>query len=599
MKKLMSLVLALLMVVSAFGFVMADEDEVWLPYDPETLQIKMDDRDASGKNGAVASSNWYATKAGLDILKAGGNAFDAAIATAYTLGVAEPFTSGLGGGGFMTLYDAKTGKVTVVDFREIAPAAATAEMWLVEGEEEKGTVKTFTRPDGFEFDPTRSYSKESKVGGKAVGTPGEVAGLEYVLENFGSGTLTRQQLMQPAIDLANEGYIITTTFKSSCEDEYFEMANMPECAELYLDEVGLPLEIGTIKTNPKLANTLQLIAEGGKDAFYTGPVAEAIIETVQKYGGVMTLDDLANYKVEVREPVMGTYRGYTIYSLPPASSGGTHLIQALNILENFDMASIEVNSAEALHLWSETFKMCFADRSKYMADTAFKEVPLKGLTSKEYAKQLAAKIDLTKSGTYEADDPYCFESTSTTSFHVIDQWGNMVACTKTINDFFGSKVVIPEYGFIMNDEMDDFDKKPTATNCVEGGKRPLSSMSPSIVLYPDGKPFLTIGTPGGTRIWPTCTQVIQHMIDNGMNVQEAINASRIFDNSSDNINYESTGANQITPETIAALEAMGHKTTDKGGNNLYFGGVQGIEILPDGTIYGGADTRRDGKCLAY
>lgn len=597
MKKLISVVLALLMVLPLGIVAMADEEEVWLPYDPETLQIKMDGRDASGKNGAVASSNWYATKAGLDTLKAGGNAFDAAVAVAYALGVAEPFTSGLGGGGFMTLFEAETGKLTVVDYREIAPAAATAEMWLKEGEEDKGTVKTFVDPDGNEFDTTRSYSNESKVGGKAVGTPGEVAGLEYVLENY--GTMTRQQVMQPAIDIATNGYVITTTFKSSTEDEYFEIAHMPECAALYLDELGLPLEIGYIKTNPELAKSLQMIADGGKDAFYTGEMAQAMVDVVTKYGGVMTMEDLANYKVEVREPVTGTYRGYTIASVPPASSGGTHLIQILNILENFDMASYEINSAESLHLFSEAFKLAFADRSKYMADTAFKDVPLKGLTSKEYAKVLASKIDLNQSGTYEADDPYLYQSMSTTSFSVIDQWGNMVACTQTINDFFGSKVVVPGYGFIMNDEMDDFDKKPTATNKVEGGKRPLSSMSPTIVLDPDGKPFATLGSPGATRIFPTCAQVIQHMVDYGMNIQEAINASRIFDNSSNNINYESDGANKITAETIAALEAMGHKTTDKGSNALYFGGVQGIQILPDGTLYGGADTRRDGKALAY
>lgn len=608
MKKWLSLLLALAMVLSlvACGEKAEEpqvepqpedttvvEDEVWLPYDPETLQIKRDDRDATGTNGAVASSSWYASNAGLKVLQAGGNAFDAAIATAYTLGVTEPYTSGLGGGGFMTLYDAATKKVTVVDFREIAPAAATAEMWL----DAEGNVKTFVHPDGYEFEG--DYSKMSKAGGMASGTPGEVAGLEYVLENFGSGNFTRADLMADAIDLADNGYLVTTTFKQCCEDEYYEIAHMAEVANYYLDPNGLPFEVGTVITNKDLAKTYKMIAEGGKDAFYKGEVAEAMINTVQKYGGVMTLDDLANYKVEVREPVTSTYRDYTIYSLPPASSGGTHLIEALNILENFDMASIKVNSPEYIHLYSEAFKMCFADRAKYMADTAFAEVPLNGLTSKEYAKTLADQIT-DQSGSYVAGDPGLYESTSTTSFSVVDKDGNMVACTQTINDFFGSKVAVDGYGFIMNDEMDDFAKAPDSVNCPEGGKRPLSSMSPSIVLYPDGTPFLTIGTPGGVRIWPTITQIVQRMIDYGMDIQDAINCARIFDNASENICYESAGDSRaVTADTVAALEAMGHKTTDKGEWNLFFGGVQGISIAKDGTLHGGADPRRDGKALAY
>ena len=526
------------------------------------------------------------------MLEAGGNAVDAAIATSYTLGVAEPYTSGLGGGGFMIIYNAETKEVSVIDYREIAPANATPEMWL----DEEGNVKTFVDPNGLEF--TGSYSHLSQVGGMASGTPGEVAGMEYAFENFGSGNLTRQQLMQPAIDLANNGYVVTVTMKSCTEDEYFEVANMPEVAGYYLDENGLPLEVGTVWKNEDLAKTLQMIADGGADAFYKGEVAQAIADTIQKYGGVMTTDDLANYKVEVREPVTSTYRDYTIFSLPPASSGGTHLIEALNILENFDMKSYGINSAQYIHLFSEAFKMAFADRAAYMADTAFTDVPLAGLTSKEYAKKLAEKIT-DKSGSYQADDPNLYESSSTTSFSVIDQWGNMVACTQTINDFYGNKVAIPGYGFIMNDEMDDFSSDPTSVNCVAGGKRPLSSMSPSIVLYPDGTPFLTIGTPGGLRIWPTITQIVERMIDYDMDIQEAIDTARIFDNHKEELNYESDGVTPVTPEVAAELEAMGHTMVDKGSWNLFFGGVQGIEILKDGTLRGGADPRRDGKALAY
>ena len=263
------------------------------------------------------------------------------------------------------------------------------------------------------------------------------------------------------------------------------------------------------------------------------------------------------------------------------------------------MPSIEVNSPEYIHLFSEAFKMCFADRAAYMADTAFAKVPLAALTNKEYAKTLAAQIGDT-SGSYLPGDIGLYESNSTTSFSVVDKDGNMVACTQTINDFFGNKVGVEGYGFLMNDEMDDFSSDPTSVNCVEGGKRPLSSMSPSIVLYPDGTPYLTIGTPGGLRIWPTITQIVQRMIDYGMDVQDAINCARIFDNHSENVCYESAGDSRaVTADTVAALEAMGHKTTDKGEWNLFFGGVQGISIAKDGTLRGGADPRRDGKALAY
>ncbi len=564
---------------------------VWLPYDANGV-TKLDDRDATGKTGAVASSSYYASKAGLDVLQQGGNAIDAAIAVAYTLGVAEPYTSGLGGGGFMTIYDAASKAVKVIDFREIAPANATAQMWL--GED--GKVKNYVDASGAEF--TGDYSALNQVAGMASGTPGEVAGLEYALSNFGSGKLTRQQLMQPAIDLAENGYVVTVTMKQCTEDEYFEVSHMDEVAKYYLDPNGFPLEVGTNWTNADLAKTLKMIAKDGPDAFYKGEVAQAIVDTVQKYGGVMSLEDLANYKVEVREPVSSTYRDYTIYSLPPASSGGTHLIEILNILENFDFEGVEINSAPYIHRFSEAFKMAFADRSKYMADTAFAKVPLAGLTSKDYAKTLAAQVT-DKSGSYEAGDPGLYESGSTTSFSVVDQWGNMVACTKTINDFYGSKVAIDGYGFIMNDEMADFATNPESVNCVEGGKRPLSSMSPSIVLYPDGKPYMTIGSPGGTRIFPTIAQVVERMIDYKMDIQDAIDTARIYDNASGNICYESDGITPVSAAVIAELEAMGHKTTDKGKWNLFFGGVQGIEILPDGTLRGGADPRRDGKALAY
>ena len=585
MKKYIALLMALVMGLSVAGCGQSasssasseaasssadsNEEEVWLPYD-ENLQKKKDDRDATGKTGAVAACSWYASKAGLEILQEGGNAFDAAAAVAYTLGVVEPYFSGLGGGGFMTIYNAETKEVEVIDFREIAPAAANAQIWL----DEAGEMKQFEK-DG------QKLGTMSSIGGLSVATPGEVAGMEYLLENYGSDAVTRQQIFQPAIDLANNGYLVTATFKEELESEYAGLAAMGEVGNLYLND-GMPYEVGDTLTNPDLATALQAIADGGRDAFYTGDMAQAMVDAVQAEGGVLTMEDLANYEVKVREPVSSTYRDYTIYSLPPASSGGTHLIEILNILENFDMANTEVNSADYIHRFSEAFKIAFADRAQYMADTDFAEVPLAQLTSKDYAASRYAQIT-DQSGTYTAVDAEELEHYATTSFSVVDQWGNMVACTQTINYGFGSKIAVPGYGFIMNDEMDDFSANPESVNCAEGGKRPLSSMSPSIVLYPDGSPFLTIGSPGATRIFPTIAQVIQRMIDYGMDIQEAIDCARIYDNAQNNVCYESDGVDAPSAEAIAQLQAMGHEVTDKGAWQLFFGGVQGISDSSEGS----------------
>lgn len=570
--KILALLLALCMVLP----LAISAEEIWKPYDAQGNPLRTD-RDAVGTNGVVASSNFYASRAGLSILEKGGNAIDAAIATAYAIGVVEPYTSGLGGGGFMLIHSAQTGEDVFIDFRERAPGLATPALWPI-GEDGK------------------VIGSQTSEGGKSVGVPGEVAGLEYALEKYGS--MSRQEVMQPAIDLAKEGFLVSYNMNAAATDSYAYMVKYPELGHYYLAEGGLPYEIDETFTNPDLAKTLKMIAENGKDAFYKGEVAEAFVNTVQKYGGVITLKDLEDYEVKVREPIRSTYRGYQLISAPPASSGGTHLIEILNILENFGMAGMEVNSPEALHLFSEAFKLAFADRSRYMADSDFQDVPLQGLTSKEYAKLLADKIDPKASGSYEADDPYKYQSGSTTHLSIADKEGNMVAVTKTINYFWGSKVAIEGYGFIANDEMDDFVPGTESVNRIEGGKRPLSSMTPTIILKEDGKPFMTVGSPGGTRIFPTVAQVISHVIDHGMSIQEAIDVPRIFDSSANAINYE-TGTNGLSEEAAAALEAMGHKMTPRGEWDLYFGGVQGIVYQEDGSLHGGADPRRDGKALGF
>lgn len=554
-------------------------DGVWSPVDANG-NTKRNERDATSENGMVASSNVYATMAGLKVLEEGGNAVDAAVAVSYALGVAEPYTSGLGGGGFMLIHTAD-GQNKFIDYREVASAGQDAYTWL----DENGEMISDTA---------------STIGGLAVAVPGEVAGMEYALEKYGSGAVTRQEVMQPAIDLANNGYVVSATMAGAISDEYGYMEEYTELGEYYLDDMGLPYTTGATVTNPDLAKSLQEIAENGADAFYSGPMAQAMVDVVNKYGGKLTLEDLTNYQVKEREPVTSTYRGYEVISTPPSSSGGTHLIEILNVLENYDLSSMEVNSAEYLHLFSEAFKAAFADRTEYMADTDFvADVPLAGLTDKAYAKTIADKIT-DQAQQWSAGNPDDFGHGSTTSFSIADKEGNMVAVTQTINGFFGSMIAVPGYGFVMNNEMDDFAKDPESVNCVEPGKRPLSSMSPTMLLKEDGSAFMTIGSPGATRIFPTLVQVISHVVDHGMDIQEAIDTCRIYDNGTDDgISYESSGTNPISAETIEQLKAMGHNVTDKGEWQLFFGGVQGIVYQDDGTLRGGADPRRDGKALGF
>ena len=559
----------------------APVEQVWSPVD-ENGQTKRDDREGHGENGVVTSANVYATQAGLQVLEQGGNAVDAAVAVSYALGVVEPQASGLGGGGFMLVHTAD-GQDSFIDYREVAPAAQDAYTWL----DEEGNVK--------------NNGTANSRGGLAIGVPGEVAGMEYAIENFGSGNVTRQEIMQPAIDLATQGYLVSTYQSQQITDHYADMTgDYPVLGSYYLREDGLPYQNGDVLRNPDLAKSLTLIAEQGADVFYNGEIADAIVAEIEKYEGVMTREDLANYKVNLREPVKSTYRGYEIISCPPPSSGGTHLIQILNILENFDIGSMEVNSPEYVHVFSEAFKAAFADRAEYMADTDFVEnVPIEGLTNKDYAKSIADKIT-DQSQVWEKGNPGQYEGNSTTSFSVADKEGNIVTVTQTIECSFGSAVAIPGYGFILNDQMHDFSTDPESANCVEGGKHPLSSMSPTVVLNEDGTPFMTLGSPGATRIFPTIVQVVSRVIDSGMTLQDAVNTARIYDNGTDTgICYELGAPDALSDETLAALEAMGHTVTAQGEWDMFFGGVQGVMYNEDGTLSGAADPRRDGKALGY
>lgn len=532
-------------------------------------------RDATSTKAMATASKYEVSQVGAEIMSKGGNAVDAAVAMGFALGVCEPFTSGLGGGGLATIHTAE-GENFFIDFREVAPAAATLDLYVDASGENNGNTKE---------------------GGLASGVPGEVAGLLYLLEHH--GTMSREEVMEPAIRIANEGFTVSAYCANAISDAYEKTQKFPEMSKVYLDENGLPWEEGSVITNPDLGKALQLIADQGADVFYKGEIGEAMVATLAKYDGVMTMDDLAGYEVHELKPVTGDYRGYTVISSPPPSSGGTHLIEILNILENFDMASMEVNSAEYVHLFAETFKLAFADRAKYMADTNFVTVPLGGLTSQAYADKRAQDIDLNVAMEQAApDDPSPYEHTDTTHFSVADVNGNCVAITKTINYYFGSGVMVDGYGFMMNNQMDDFSTDSESVNKIEPGKKPLSSMSPTVVLKPDGSPFLVLGTPGGSRIFSGVAEVISRVIDSKMDLHTAISVPKIWNCSNkNNLQYENPlkGYEQyaLTDETIAKLTEMGHGELKTAAS----GAFQCIMFMDDGTLYGTADPRQDGKAV--
>ena len=532
-------------------------------------------RDATSTKAMATASKYEVSQVGAEIMSKGGNAVDAAVAMGFALGVCEPFTSGLGGGGLATIHTAE-GENFFIDFREVAPAAATLDLYVDASGENNGNTKE---------------------GGLASGVPGEVAGLLYLLEHH--GTMSREEVMEPAIRIANEGFTVSAYCANAISDAYEKTQKFPEMSKVYLDENGLPWEEGSVITNPDLGKALQLIADQGADVFYKGEIGEAMVATLAKYDGVMTMEDLAGYGVHELEPVTGDYRGYTVISSPPPSSGGTHLIEILNILETFDMASMEVNSAEYVHLFAETFKLAFADRAKYMADTNFVTVPLGGLTSQAYADKRAQDIDLNVAMEQAApDDPSPYEHTDTTHFSVADVDGNCVAITKTINYYFGSGVMVDGYGFMMNNQMDDFSTDSESVNKIEPGKKPLSSMSPTVVLKPDGSPFLVLGTPGGSRIFSGVAEVISRVIDSKMDLHTAISVPKIWNCSNkNNLQYEKPlkGYEQyaLTDETIAKLTEMGHGELKTAAS----GAFQCIMFMDDGTLYGTADPRQDGKAV--
>lgn len=470
---------------------------------------------------------------------------------------------------------AKMPEAVVIDFRETAPLASS--------------------PDMFRYgDDGRVVGNASVLGGLAVGVPGEVAGLLYALDQYGK--FKRDRVMAPAIDLAEKGIPVSSNLAGILIEEFVKIQTFEATSKIYTDD-GLPYETGDVIKNPDLAATLRLIAKGGVDAYYKGPLAEKISKAVIDAGGILTVKDLADYRIQVRKALSSTYRGYTIVTTPPASSGGTHVIQILNILENMDIAKMGSGTTVTAHAWVEAMRLAFADRGKYMADADFVKVPLAGLTNKDYARQLFTTIDMSKAmGSASANDPTRFENGSTTSLSVMDREGNMVTITKSINYYFGSGVTVPGTGIIMNNHMDDFSLKPGHVQSIEPGKRPLSSMTPTLVLDPSGRPFMTLGSPGANRLIAAVAQVISNVIDHGMPIQQAILAPRLFAMDSGQVQLE--GRTSIN--TLNGLKKLGHELNVRGDWDSYFGGVHAVLFDRNAKmLYGGADPRRDGKAAGF
>ena len=534
-----------------------------------------------GKNGMVASEQGLATQVGLDILKQGGNAIDAAVAVGFALAVVLPNAGNIGGGGFMVLHDDKTGKDVAIDFREIAPAKASRDMYL----DNQGNV----------IDGKSLFTHD------ASGVPGTVAGMEYALKKW--GTMPLSKVLEPAIKLADKGFIVSDVLAQTLKEEKSTLGKWSASKAIFFKN-GEPLKSGDLLVQKDLAKSLRLIAKQGAKAFYQGEIATKIAKEMQSHGGTMTLEDLKAYKVVERQPIIGDYRGYKVVTMPPPSSGGVHLIEILNMLEHYPIKEDGVNSAKNIHHMAESMKLAYADRSEYLGDPDFVKIPVTGLTSKAYANERVKTIDDNKarlSSNIKPGKPQPYESDQTTHFSVMDKAGNAVAVTYTLNLNFGSGIVVEGTGILLNNEMDDFSVKPGVpnafglvggtANAVEAKKRPLSSMTPTIVMK-NNKPWLVTGSPGGARIITTVLQSVVNTIDHEMNPAEAIITPRVHHQwLPDELRVEEG----ISPDTIKLLQDKGHKVVTK----APMGRIQIIQA-DDSGFYGYSDPRNpDGKTLGF
>lgn len=534
---------------------------------------------ARGKAGVVVSPEPHATQVGLEVLRQGGNAVDAAVAVALALAVTHPQAGNLGGGGFLVVRMAD-GRTTAIDFREKAPAAAHRDLYL--------------KADGsVDLD-------KAQFGASAAGVPGSPAGLLHALEALGSWPLAK--VAAPAIGLARDGFVVDQFLAGALAEARQDLARFPSSKQVFF--VGdRPLRQGERLVQPDLAATLERFAGGGLQGFYGGKTAELVVAAMQRGGGFVTKDDLAAYRPVVRDALRGSYRGYEVIGMPPPSSGGVALQQMLNLLEPFDLAAMGYGSSQYFHLLTEVMRRAYADRSRWLGDPDFYQVPLAGLIGKDYAKELGASISLErKSAVAPGTPPGAKESDDTLHFSIVDAAGNAVACTTTINSTFGSMCVVDGAGFLLNNEMDDFSAKPGVpnqfglvggvANAIEPHKRMLSSMTPTIVCK-DGKVRFVLGAPGGGRIITAVLQVLLNRVDHGMTLEQAVRAPRIHHQwLPDEILWE---VHALPKDVRDHLAARGHAFTERPRGIAH---VMAIEVREDGARIGVADHRSGGSAGA-
>src|ERR1700734_171913 len=530
------------------------------------------------EHGMVVAQEKIAARIGADVLKRGGNAIDAAVATGFAMAVTYPRAGNIGGGGFMVIHSAERHEDVAIDYREPAPAATTAGMFL-----------------GPDSKPDPAKSRDSALG---IGVPGTPAGLTLALEKYGSGKFTLADLLQPAIDLARDGFVLADDSADTLPGWYQRLARWPTSTKIFSGADGTSLHEGDRLGQTDLAATLSAISAQGPRGFYEGPVAENLVKSVRDAGGIMTSDDLKSYQPVIRTPVRGSYRGYDIVSMPQPSSGGVVLLETLNILEGFPMHDMKQGTAPSLHVMIEAMKRSYADRARYLGDPDFVKAPVAILTSKDYAAKQRASIDLDHATPWtdalSATPPH--EGSNTTHFSVVDNMGNAVSNTYTLNFSYGVGLVADGTGVLLNNELDDFTAAPGASNAyglvgfeanLPGpGKRPLSSMTPTIVLK-DGKPFLITGSPGGSRIITTVLQIVVNGIDRGMDIAGAGSGRRLHHQwLPDEVRIE----HGFPEDVIAALKAKGHTIVEPMGQTS----ANSIAVTDHGLL-GAPDPRTRGS----
>jgi gamma-glutamyltranspeptidase/glutathione hydrolase len=560
-----------LFVASAAPGSAQEQRRLYTPPDLSTV------RAVPAEHGMVVAQEKLAAHIGADFLRQGGNAVDAAVATGFALAVTYPRAGNIGGGGFMVIHSAERNEAVAIDYRETAPQAATRDMYL-----------------GADGKPDTDKSRNSALG---IGVPGTVAGLALALEKYGSGKFTLAQIIQPSIALARDGFIVADDIADTLSDMYRRMARWPNSAKSFSRADGAPLRDGDRLIQPDLAATLTAIAEQGPRGFYEGPIAEKLAKAVSNAGGIMTPDDLKSYQALLRAPVRGNYRGYDIVSMPLPSSGGTVLLETLNILEGFPMSEMKQGSAPSLHVMIEAMKRAYADRARYLGDPDFVNAPMQVLLAKDYGARQRASIDPDRA-TPAADALKITpqrEGSNTTHYSVVDSRGNAVSNTYTLNFPYGVGLVADGTGVLLNNELDDFTAAPGASNAfglvgfeanLPGpGKRPLSSMSPTIVLK-DGKPVLVTGTPGGSRIISAVLQIVVDVLDYKMDIAAAVAAPRVHHQWMPDVVRVERG---FPAETLDALKAKGHEVVEPLGQTS----ANSIAVTPNGLL-GAPDPRTRG-----